>query len=133
MINPPHPRDPWVEHWLKRHRDPVSIGLHLVGIPLTILAVLLIPIYLTLLSMPVFLFSASLFFGGYALQFLGHAIEGTDPGEIIPLKRWLGWSYHEYPDPNRRRGRRRAAASSGNASQPMTGSKDDAANDSPSN
>jgi hypothetical protein len=31
------------------------------------------------------------------IQFLGHALEGTDPGEIILLKRKLGWSYVEIP------------------------------------
>ena len=34
--------------------------------------------------MPLFLFALALFVGGYMVQFLGHALEGTDPGEIIP-------------------------------------------------
>ena len=43
--------------------------------------------------MLLFLFALALFLGGYMVQFLGHAIEGTDPGEIILLKRRLGLPY----------------------------------------
>jgi hypothetical protein len=68
----------------------------MVGIPPTILGVLMIPIYVTLLSLPLFLLALGLFVGGYLVQFLGHALEGTDPGEIILLKRKLGWSYVEF-------------------------------------
>jgi len=38
-----------------------------------------------------------LFLGGYLLQFAGHALEGTDPGEIIYFKRKLGLPYVEFP------------------------------------
>jgi hypothetical protein len=27
------------------------------------------------------------------LQFLGHAVEGNDAGEVVALKRWLGLPY----------------------------------------
>jgi hypothetical protein len=64
----------------------------MIGIPPTILGVLLIPIYLMLLSVPIFLLALGLFVGGYLVQFLGHALEGTEPGEIMFLKRKLGWS-----------------------------------------
>lgn len=37
--------------------------------------------------------AALLFFGGYALQFIGHAIEGNDPGEVVLVKRMLGLPY----------------------------------------
>jgi hypothetical protein len=36
---------------------------------------------------------AGLFILGYALQFLGHAIEGNDAGEWILVKRALGLKY----------------------------------------
>jgi uncharacterized membrane protein YGL010W len=78
---------------MERHRDPTSFVLHMIGIPPTVLGVLLIPIYVWLMSVPVFLLALALFVGGYLVQFLGHALEGTDPGEIIFLKRKLGWSY----------------------------------------
>jgi hypothetical protein len=34
-----------------------------------------------------------LFFAGYLLQFIGHAIEGNDAGEWVLVKRLLGWPY----------------------------------------
>lgn len=88
MLITPQPPAPMVEDWLARHRDPRSFVLHLFGIPGTILGVLLIPVYLTLLSVPVFLFALSCFVGGYALQFLGHILDGTEPGEIRGLRAW---------------------------------------------
>ena len=55
MICPPQPPAPLVEDWLDRHRDPGSFVLHMIGIPPTILGVLLIPVYVLLLSVPLFL------------------------------------------------------------------------------
>jgi hypothetical protein len=86
-----------VSHWVERHRNAVSFFLHIIGIPPTILGVLLVPIYLWLFSRPVFLFALILFVGGYLLQFAGHVLEGTDPGEIIYFKRKLGLPYVEFP------------------------------------
>jgi hypothetical protein len=77
----------------------------MIGIPPTILGVLFVPIYLTLLSPPIFFVALALFVGGYVLQFVGHALEGTDPGEIIYFKRKLGLPYVEFPPP---RGSRRS-------------------------
>lgn len=107
MLCPPQPPDPLVEYWLVRHRGPVSFALHMVGIPLTILGVLLIPVYVLLASTPIFLLSLALFVGGYIIQFLGHGLEGSDPGELILIKRWLGWSYVEVAPA--RKSRRRVA------------------------
>ncbi len=93
MLCPPQSPGMLVQGWIARHRDPVSFGLHMIGIPPTILGVLLIPIYSFTMSVLLFLFALALFLGGYMVQFLGHAIEGTDPGEIILLKRRLGLPY----------------------------------------
>lgn len=89
MLCPPHTPAPVVEDWLERHRHRGSFVLHLIGIPPTIVGVLLAPLYLVLVSGPIFLFSMALFLGGFAVQFLGHAIEGSEPGEITALRRWL--------------------------------------------
>ncbi len=89
MLCPPHAPAPVVEDWLERHRHPGSFLLHLIGIPPTIVGVLLAPLYLALVSLPIFVFSMALFLGGYVIQFLGHAIEGSEPGEITQLRRWL--------------------------------------------
>ena len=36
------------------------------------------------------------FIMGYLLQFLGHAIEGNDAGEMILIKKLLGKPYQEF-------------------------------------
>jgi uncharacterized membrane protein YGL010W len=88
MIYPPQPPAPLVLNWIERHRDPKSFVLHLFGIPGTILGVLLMPIYVLLVSFTLFLFALALFVGGFLLQFLGHALDGTEPGEIKALRKW---------------------------------------------
>ena len=93
MICPPLSPSKLVLNWMERHRNPLSFALHMVGNPPTILGVLFIPIYVYCLSVPIFLLALALFVGGYLVQFLGHALEGTDPGEVIYFKRKLGMSY----------------------------------------
>ncbi len=104
MLCPPLPPDPLVQGWLARHQGPVSFTLHMLGIPPTIIGVLLLPIYVVLMSVTLFLFALVLFVGGYLIQFLGHALEGSDPGEIILIKRKLGLPYVEVA-PGRKAGR----------------------------
>jgi uncharacterized membrane protein YGL010W len=87
MLCPPHTPAPVVEDWLERHRHVGSFLLHMIGIPPTLVGVLLVPVCIALVSVPIFLFSLALFFGGYAIQFLGHALEGSEPGEITHLRR----------------------------------------------
>ncbi len=87
MICPPHPSSPVVGNWLDRHRHAGSFLLHLLGIPPTVLGIVLIPVYLVLPSMPVFLLALVAFCGGYQLQFLGHMWDGTESGEMAYLKR----------------------------------------------
>ena len=94
MLCLPHPPEPIIQNWLDRHRHPASFALHMVGIPATIFGALLTPIYLPLASWSIFLLSMALFFGGYLIQFLGHWIERSEPGELIVLRRILnrrGW------------------------------------------
>lgn len=101
MVYPPNPPHRLIGHWLDRHPNPVSFWLHMVGIPPTILGVLLFSVYVVLLSRTIFMLALALFFGGYLLQFAGHLLERTDPGEIIYFKRKLGRPYVEFP-PSRR-------------------------------
>ncbi len=86
MLCPPHPPAPVVENWLERHRHPASFLLHLVGIPLTIVGVLLSPIALISGSWPILGFSLGLFVGGYAFQLLGHVVDRSEPGEWTAIK-----------------------------------------------
>jgi len=83
----------WLKNWLERHQSPLSFWLHMVGIPLAIAAVGLGAYQLyewrwDLWYRPVLLLGA-----GYLLQFLGHAHEGNDMGEVILVKRLLRRSY----------------------------------------
>jgi uncharacterized membrane protein YGL010W len=66
--------------WLERHQHPFSFYLHLVGIPMTLLA-------LPLLPRRRWRRAVGLFSGGYTLQFLGHLVEGNPPGEVLALQR----------------------------------------------
>ena len=80
----------FVRNYIERHRHPVNQLLHLVGVPLTFIA------------SPIILFShgallaAGSFVAGYVLQFIGHAIEGNDAGELILIKKRLGKPYTEF-------------------------------------
>ena len=77
--------------WRIRHKHPVNFALHLVGIPMTIIA--LAPLLHDITSFTMWVYAALLFLNGYGLQFLGHAIEGNDAGETILVKKWLGIPY----------------------------------------
>ena len=73
-----------VRNWRTRHRNPVSFWLHLAGIPACFVGA---P---ALLILRQWWPAAGLFVGGYALQFIGHWIEGNQSGEEILLRRILG-------------------------------------------
>ena len=74
----------WLRNWMTRHQHQVSIALHIVGIPACFVAA---PI---LLVMQMWCWAAGAFVGGYALQFIGHAVEGNRSGEEILIRRLLG-------------------------------------------
>ncbi len=89
MICPPLPRAPLVDDWMRRHSNRVSFALHILGIPPTLVGVLLIPVYVGMRSIPIFLVALAAFTGGYALQFAGHWADGTESGEMRWIKRQL--------------------------------------------
>ena len=80
----------FVRNWIERHQHPVSQTLHAVGIPLAFVG---LPVLLVLGR---YGWAAAAFVAGFALQFLGHAFEGNDPGEIILVKKLLGKPYVEF-------------------------------------
>jgi len=83
----------WPARWLERHGHPASLGLHMVGIPLTIAAVMLAGVQLRAGQWTLWWRPAGLLAAGYVLQWIGHRIEGNDMGEIILIKKWLGRPY----------------------------------------
>jgi hypothetical protein len=78
-------------NYIQRHTHPLNRLLHLAGVPLTFV----VPVVLALRGQPWWLVLAS-FVGGYVLQFVGHAIEGNDAGEVVVIKKWLGRPYREF-------------------------------------
>ena len=77
-------------NYIQRHQNGWNQLLHLIGVPLTFV----VSIVLLVLGQPWWALGA--FVGGYFLQFLGHAIEGNDAGEVVLAKRWLGLPYTEF-------------------------------------
>ena len=74
----------WLTKWMRRHQHQTSIALHVVGIPACFVAA---PV---LLILQLWCWAMGSFVGGYALQFIGHAIEGNQSGEEILLRKLLG-------------------------------------------
>ncbi len=83
----------WIDNWLQRHRHPGSLALHAVGIPSTLVALVVAGWQLADGRWDLWWRPAALFAGGYALQWLGHRIEGNDMGEVILVKKLLGRPY----------------------------------------
>jgi hypothetical protein len=83
----------WLSNWFERHQHPASLVLHVIGIPMTIA---FIPLALWQLSenrWDLWWRPTALLVVGYALQWLGHFIEGNDMGEVILIKKLLGKPY----------------------------------------
>ena len=59
------------------------MALHVIGVPLTFV------VSVILLIQHEWWMAAVSFVAGYVLQFIGHAIEGNDAGELLLVKRWL--------------------------------------------
>lgn len=72
-----------VETWCSWHKHPINAVLHIIGIPLTFIAPLVALKYSVLLGIFLFVF-------GYAIQFIGHAIEGNEAGEVKLFKKLFG-------------------------------------------
>ncbi len=70
-----------LDSWFERHQHPVSFWLHMLGIPACFLAAPALAV------VGAWELAIYLFLGGYALQFLGHCIEGNPSGEEELLRR----------------------------------------------
>lgn len=74
----------FLKNYIERHQHPVNQVLHVIGVPMTfIVSVICLWFHHGWWALGAFL-------GGYVLQFVGHAIEGNDAGEMILVKKALG-------------------------------------------
>jgi hypothetical protein len=80
----------FLTNYVARHQNPANRALHLVGVPLSFVA----SVVLLIMDHPQW--AGVAFAGGYVLQFVGHVIERNDPGELILLKKLLGKPYREF-------------------------------------
>ncbi|MBI1311892.1 DUF962 domain-containing protein [bacterium] len=80
----------FVKNYIERHQVLSNQLLHLLGVPLTFV------VSIVLLTKDEPGWAAGAFVGGYVLQFIGHAIEGNDAGEVILIKKLLRKPYREF-------------------------------------
>ena len=78
---------PFISNYIARHQHPANQLLHLIGLPVTFG----LPVYWLIEG--AWGWALGAFVIGYAMQFLGHAIEGNDAGETILVKKLLGKPY----------------------------------------
>lgn len=83
----------WWTHWKLRHQHPLSLWLHVVGIPLTLAAMGLAVVQLIDGRWDLWWRPAGLLVAGYVLQWAGHRVEGNTMGELILIFKWLGRPY----------------------------------------
>jgi uncharacterized membrane protein YGL010W len=72
-----------IANWRRRHRNRANLYLHVLGIPACFVAA---PVLLVLRQ---WMLAAAVFVAGYALQFLGHLVEGNRSGEEQLVRRIL--------------------------------------------
>ncbi len=81
---------PFVTNYVERHQKLSNQLLHLVGVPLTF------GVSTYFLIQQGWALALGAFLGGYVLQFVGHALEGNDAGEVVLVKKLLGKPYVEF-------------------------------------
>ncbi|HRX84204.1 MAG TPA: DUF962 domain-containing protein [Phycisphaerae bacterium] len=82
-----------VHNWFERHRHPVSLALHAVGIPLLVAGLVLGAWQLWYGMWPLWWRPVGLIVVSYVLQWIGHRVEGNDMGEVVLIKKLLGKPY----------------------------------------
>jgi hypothetical protein len=75
-------------NWRLRHQHPFNFWIHLLGIPLAVAGLVLLVVW-----WPQWWWGVGGLVLGYALQWLGHTVEGNDVGEWAGIKRLLGLPY----------------------------------------
>jgi len=79
-----------LKNWSRRHRHPASRWLHAIGIPLLPLAGYLAVVQWIDGAWNLWWRPVGLAVISYLLQWIGHAVEGNDMGEVILVKKLLG-------------------------------------------
>ena len=79
------------KNYAERHLHPGNQFFHLLGLPVTFI----LPIHFLVWHYPAS-WALIAFVVGYVLQFIGHAIEGNDAGELILIKKLQGRPYVEF-------------------------------------
>lgn len=69
--------DDWIARYALSHQHPVNRFCHTIGIPLIVLSIVLAA--LSIAAIVPWWIPIALFVGGWALQFIGHAVEGKPP------------------------------------------------------
>lgn len=80
----------FIKNYIERHQNRANQLFHLVGVPVTF------GLSIHWLVWKDWQWALGAFVVGYVLQFIGHAFEGNDAGELILIKRWLGKPYREF-------------------------------------
>jgi len=83
----------WVHRWLVRHQHPASLLLHAIAIPMLPWAGYLAVVQLWDAAWSLWWRPVGLVVLSYALQWVGHRVEGNDMGELILAKKWIGKPY----------------------------------------
>ena len=71
------PNEEWVAEYAQSHQHPINRLLHTWGIPTIVVSIVLL--IASIFVRPLFVWGLSLFIVGWALQFIGHAIERKPP------------------------------------------------------
>lgn len=90
-----HSWEDWVQEYAQSHQHPMNQRCHVVGIPLIVLSLVILPF--TFIWLFIWKISAALFVVGWAFQFIGHAYEGKPPEFfkdwrfLLVGTRWWWW------------------------------------------
>ena len=82
----------FLRNYAQRHQHPANRFFHVIGLPVTFV----LPVVLVMKNEP--WWGLGCFVTGYCLQFVGHACEGNDAGEVILVKKFLGLPYTDIVD-----------------------------------
>lgn len=78
-----------IQKWLDNHKNPTSFWLHMIGVPACFVVAPALLIISASNERDYYWPALYMFIGGYAIQFIGHFIEGNRSGEEKLIRRLL--------------------------------------------